>query len=177
MTSYRVWHRGTTTSRVSCFFKRLWLGRHASYACERIEALKKWNLHCMSPLKSSHTSKNISKIILYSISANRSVSPKSTFHSTYIQHSHFLWQMFTELGPYFLRGLSLSQNVWRFSGVQCVSKYCWLAFSFLCLFPLQTAPPPPPPISPHLICASTIFAGSMSLLMSAAGFMGHSTNS
>ena len=32
------------------FFKRLWVGRHASYACERIEALQKWNLHCMGPL-------------------------------------------------------------------------------------------------------------------------------
>ena len=33
------------------FFKRLWVGRHASYACERIEALQKWNLHCMGPLR------------------------------------------------------------------------------------------------------------------------------
>ena len=32
------------------FFKRLWVGRHASYACERIEALQKWSLHCMGPL-------------------------------------------------------------------------------------------------------------------------------
>ena len=32
------------------FFKRLWVGRHARYPCERIEALQKWNFHWMSPL-------------------------------------------------------------------------------------------------------------------------------
>ena len=41
------------------FFKRLWVGRHASYACERIEALQKWNLHCMSSLKQSILVRNV----------------------------------------------------------------------------------------------------------------------
>ena len=40
------------------FFKHLWVGRHASYACERIEALQKWNLHCMFPLRYTTVHRN-----------------------------------------------------------------------------------------------------------------------
>src|SRR4029434_11016202 len=32
------------------FFQRFWVGRHARYPNERVEALKKWNFHNMAPL-------------------------------------------------------------------------------------------------------------------------------
>ena len=35
------------------FFQRFWVGRHARYPNERVEALKKWNFHNMAPLKDS----------------------------------------------------------------------------------------------------------------------------
>src|SRR4029434_10254663 len=31
------------------FFQRFWVGRHARYPNERVEALKKWNFHNMAP--------------------------------------------------------------------------------------------------------------------------------
>src|SRR4029434_9372395 len=33
------------------FFQRFWVGRHARYPNERVEALKKWNFHNMAPFK------------------------------------------------------------------------------------------------------------------------------
>ena len=49
------------------FFKRLWVGRHASYACERIEALQKWNLHCMGPLRSTYWMQGLNRFFFFFI--------------------------------------------------------------------------------------------------------------